>query len=235
MGLETASKEFLTKFFKARNDMPKLYTDTRGEIPGAKGNRIYNWLALNSLIEKIEPHLNKNGLMFTQPIEFLYNPSDANNGLQIATINTFFFSQTEAVKMSGYPYVVTGDPQSNGSSVSYGRRYSLYGILGIFPQKDDDGRKAWEYEHGVTAAKAANAQKPKNEPNADGISREDAYKLRDLAKQIDGFNLLAYASAKLHRQVTRLSQFSKAEGAEMLTDVNLLIRDVEAQQQGAAS
>ena len=41
-----------------------------------------------------------------------------------------------------YPFFVTGDPQQVGSAITYARRYSLYAVLGIFPDKDDDGAYA---------------------------------------------------------------------------------------------
>ena len=65
------------------------------------------------------------------------------DGRQIlGTIETIIFDDTDQMTVCEYPFFVTGDPQQVGSAITYARRYSLTTILGIFPDKDDDGSYA---------------------------------------------------------------------------------------------
>ena len=103
---------------------------------------------------------------------------------------------------------MSADAQSNGSGVTYARRYSLFAALGIYPDKDDDG------------AATRQEQDPQQQVPNDGISKEDANKLVALAKE-HGVNLLAVASRVKGHKVTRLRQVRVSEiGAivEMITE-----------------
>lgn len=43
---------------------------------------------------------------------------------------------------SEYPIAIDGNPQKQGSALTYARRYSLFALVGIAPGDDDDGNTA---------------------------------------------------------------------------------------------
>jgi len=84
---------------------------------------------INSLIQQIEPLLEKNGLLLLQPIE--------NNKVKsiIYEIETGGFVSSEI----DLPNLT--DPQKLGSAITYYRRYTLQSLLGL-QAEDDDGKAA---------------------------------------------------------------------------------------------
>ena len=84
---------------------------------------------INSLIEQIEPLLEKNGLLLLQPIE---------SGKVISVI---YHIETEMSVSSEMLLPNLQDPQKLGSAITYYRRYTLQSLLGLQAQ-DDDGNKA---------------------------------------------------------------------------------------------
>ena len=84
---------------------------------------------INSLIEQIEPLMEKNGLLLLQPIE---------NGKVVSTI---YHIETEMSVNSEMMLPNLQDPQKLGSAITYYRRYTLQSLLGL-QAEDDDGNKA---------------------------------------------------------------------------------------------
>lgn len=123
------------KFAKVLNEVPNFSTDETANA----GNRTYKYLNLATLLKNIKPIFEKNGLAFTQKVTF-NNPGDGRQTL--GTVETIIFDDTDQATVCEYPFFVTGDPQQVGSAITYARRYSLTTILGIFPDKDDDGNYA---------------------------------------------------------------------------------------------
>lgn len=120
------------KFAKVLNEVPNFNTDETAQA----GNRTYKYLNLATLLKSIKPIFEKNGLAFTQRVTF----NSTGDGRQtIGTIETIIFDDTDQMTICEYPFFVTGDPQQVGSAITYARRYSLTTVLGIFPDKDDDG------------------------------------------------------------------------------------------------
>lgn len=123
------------KFTEVLNEVPNFSTDETANA----GSRTYRYLNLATLLKNIKPIFAKHGLAFTQKIT--YTPG--GDGRQIlGTIETIIFDDTDQMTVCEYPFFVTGDPQQVGSAITYARRYSLTTILGIFPDKDDDGAYA---------------------------------------------------------------------------------------------
>ena len=120
------------KFAKVLNEVPNFSTDETANA----GNRTYKYLNLATLLKNIKPIFEKHGLSFTQKVTF----DGTGDGRQIlGTIETIIFDDTDQMTVCEYPFFVTGDPQQVGSAITYARRYSLTTVLGIFPDKDDDG------------------------------------------------------------------------------------------------
>lgn len=161
------------KFAQVLNEVPNFSTDETAQA----GNRTYKYLNLATLLKTIKPVFEKHGLAFTQKVT--YTPG--GEGRQIlGTIETIIFDDTDQMTVCEYPFFVTGDPQQVGSAITYARRYSLTTILGIFPDKDDDGRYArQQYETAdrpigadqyATLVKAMDAHNIPGETRGDFIS-----------------------------------------------------------------
>lgn len=123
------------KFMQVLNEVPNFSTDETANA----GSRTYKYLNLATLLKNIKPIFAKHDLAFSQKVTF----TPTSDGRQtLGTIETIIFDENEQQTVCEYPFFVTGDPQQVGSAITYARRYSLTTILGIFPDKDDDGSYA---------------------------------------------------------------------------------------------
>ena len=84
---------------------------------------------INSLIQQIEPLLEKNNLLLLQPIE--------NN--KVKSVIYEVESGNSVSSEIDLPNLT--DPQKLGSAITYYRRYTLQSLLGL-QAEDDDGNKA---------------------------------------------------------------------------------------------
>ena len=98
---------------------------------------------LQSVIEAIKGPLNANGIAFIQ------TPSEAQAGFLNLTTTLIhksgqFISDTATIPLP------KNDPQGYGSALTYGRRYGLAAICGLF-QADDDGEASALHSQPVVA------------------------------------------------------------------------------------
>nr|DAI70419.1 MAG TPA: ERF superfamily protein [Caudoviricetes sp.] len=120
------------KFMQVLNEVPNFSTDETANA----GSRTYKYLNLSTLLKNIKPIFEKHGIAFSQKVTF----DGTGDGRQtLGTVETIIFDENEQQTVCEYPFYVTGDPQQVGSAITYARRYSLTTVLGIFPDKDDDG------------------------------------------------------------------------------------------------
>lgn len=120
------------KFMRVLNEVPNFSTDETATA----GKRTYKYLNLATLLKNIKPIFEKHGIAFSQKVTF----DNTGDGRQtLGTVETIIFDENEQQTVCSYPFFVTGDPQQVGSAITYARRYSLTTVLGIFPDKDDDG------------------------------------------------------------------------------------------------
>lgn len=120
------------KFMRVLNEVPNFSTDETATA----GKRTYKYLNLATLLKNIKPIFEKHDIAFSQKVIF----DGTGDGRQtIGTVETIIFDENEQQTVCSYPFFVTGDPQQVGSAITYARRYSLTTVLGIFPDKDDDG------------------------------------------------------------------------------------------------
>jgi len=89
---------------------------------------------LQSVIEAIKGPLNENGIAFIQ------TPSKSEAGLLSLTTMLIHTSGQFIMDTATIP-LPKNDPQGYGSALTYGRRYGLAAICGLF-QADDDGEAA---------------------------------------------------------------------------------------------
>lgn len=130
-----ATNNLSNKFMKVLNEVPNFVTDETAQA----GKKTYKYLNLATILKTIKPVFEKHGLAFSQRVTF-DNTGEARQ--VIGTVETIIFDNEEQMVACSYPFFVTGDPQQVGSAITYARRYSLYAVLDIFPDKDDDGAYA---------------------------------------------------------------------------------------------
>lgn len=120
------------KFMQVLNEVPNFSTDETATA----GKRTYKYLNLATLLKNIKPIFEKHDIAFSQKVTF---DSTGDGRQTLGTVETIIFDENEQQTVCSYPFFVTGDPQQVGSAITYARRYSLTTVLGIFPDKDDDG------------------------------------------------------------------------------------------------
>lgn len=130
-----ATNNLSNKFMKVLNEVPNFVTDETAQA----GKKTYKYLNLATILKTIKPVFEKHGLAFSQRVTF---DNTGETRQVIGTVETIIFDDEEQMVACSYPFFVTGDPQQVGSAITYARRYSLYAVLGIFPDKDDDGAYA---------------------------------------------------------------------------------------------
>lgn len=144
-----ATDNLSNKFMQVLNEVPNFVTDETAQA----GKKTYKYLNLATILKTIKPVFEKHGLAFSQRVTF----DNAGEARQvIGTVETIIFDSEEQMVACSYPFFVTGDPQQVGSAITYARRYSLYAVLGIFPDKDDDG--AYAKQRYETADRAISAE-----------------------------------------------------------------------------
>lgn len=116
-------KELLTALSNVKKEVGKLSKTETNPFFKSK------YFDINSLIEQVEPLLEKNGLLLLQPIL---------NGVVTSEI----YHVDTAQKLSSEINLgnIT-DPQKLGSAITYYRRYTLQSLLGL-QAEDDDANKA---------------------------------------------------------------------------------------------
>ncbi len=100
----------------------------------AGGRKKYSYAPLSEVIEATKQALADNGLAVTQATKFL----DGN------TILETLLSHVSGEWLSGELYVGKQDqpPQSEGSALTYKRRYGISAMLCVASEDDDDGEEA---------------------------------------------------------------------------------------------
>lgn len=101
-----------------------------GKLSKTETNPFYKskYFDINSLIEQVEPLLEKNGLLLLQPI--------VNNEVK----SIIYHCESENFVESSIQLTQFSDPQKLGSAITYYRRYTLQSLLGL-QAEDDDANK----------------------------------------------------------------------------------------------
>lgn len=194
--------ELMGKFADVLNEVPNFVTDEVAEVPHKSGgSHTYRYLSLATILKAIKPIFAKHGISFTQRVKFSPNGDRQQTGF----VETLIFGCGEMMSLSEYPFFVVGDPQANGSAVTYARRYALYAVLGIYPDKDDDGAAGRDYSTATTQAGGdpwalQNTKASPTEING----------LMNMAKQ-KGVKLGVFASQTLNRNITKPDDIMKAD------------------------
>lgn len=189
------------KFAAVLNEIPNFSTDETAQA----GSRTYKYLNLATLLKAIKPVFKKNGLALTQKVTF----DGTEEGRQtLGTIETIIFDDTDRMTVCEYPFFITGDPQQVGSAITYARRYSLTTVLGIFPDKDDDGAYArQQYETADKPIKADQYAALVKAMDEHGIPAETRgeFIAGTLGRQVKGWrNITQSDMQKLMAAITRM-------------------------------
>lgn len=187
------------RFMKVLNEVPNFVTDETAQA----GNRTYKYLNLATILKTIKPVFEKHGLAFSQRVTFS-NEGEARQ--VIGTVETIIFDDKDLMVACSYPFFVTGDPQQVGSAITYARRYSLYAVLGIFPDKDDDG--AYAKQRYETADRAISA-----EQYADLVKAMDA---RNIPSDARG----EFINGTLNRQVRGWRGLTQTDLNSLMNAIN---------------
>ena len=151
-----------TKLFEAKKEIGKISKDSRNPFFKSK------YFDINSLLEHVEPILQKNNLLLLQPI------LEGKVRTEIIDIETGEKVGSEII------LPLLNDPQKLGSCVSYYRRYTLQSLIGL-QATDDDANLASRPPKKVTA-KVYTDCKTKEELRAfyASISADEQSALKDL-------------------------------------------------------
>lgn len=93
------------------------------------------FIALDTLMEKVLPALNKHGLALVQA------PSHIDGTPALAT-TLIHVESGEQIQTVMPLMLAKNDPQGQGSAITYARRYALMAILGLVADTDDDANSA---------------------------------------------------------------------------------------------
>ena len=111
------------KLFEAKKEIGKISKDSTNPFFKSK------YFDINSLLEHVEPVLQKNGLLLLQPIDKGFVSTDI-----------YDIEGGECIS-SNIQLPNIQDPQKLGSAITYYRRYTLQSLLGL-QAEDDDGNVA---------------------------------------------------------------------------------------------
>jgi len=119
------TKNIYQKLFEVKKEIGKVSKESTNPFFNSK------YMDINTLLENVEPLLEKHNLMLLQPISDGLVKSIIIN---LDDLNDEFIASSIALPNDN-------NPQKIGSAITYYRRYSLKSLLGI-QEEDDDGNKA---------------------------------------------------------------------------------------------
>ena len=107
------------KLFEAKKEIGKISKDSKNPFFKSK------YFDINSLLEHVEPILQKHDLLLLQPI--------VDNHQQTVIVDI----ETGEKEISQIELSDIKDPQKKGSEITYFRRYTAQSLLGLQAQDDD--------------------------------------------------------------------------------------------------
>ena len=126
------TSDSINELIKAMVAARSAFTPIRKEAVGQIGSdRTYRYADLSGLLEATMPALSANGLTVMQAVD-----------AETATLVTRIAHTSGEWAEATYPLPMNLQPQQFGSSLTYGRRYSLAALL-CLAAEDDDGAAAY--------------------------------------------------------------------------------------------
>jgi hypothetical protein len=127
---ETTHKSLLASLLAVQRDTPAVQ---KTKINPAFRSK---YVSLDSLMETVMPVLNTHGLVWVTL------PGRDPQGEPALSYRLIHAETGEAIEGTMPLMLAKGDPQGQGSAITYARRYSLMAVLGLVADEDDDGNKA---------------------------------------------------------------------------------------------
>lgn len=124
----------------ALNQMRSVVAGETATVPTKAGNSYsYSYASLPQVTEMARSVFAEHDLAIHQSV------SENANGSKITVVTRIWHSSGQWIESDPTPMPAAGGAQDVGSSITYGRRYSLMAILGIATtDDDDDGKRAQE-------------------------------------------------------------------------------------------
>ena len=196
---QTGEQSLLGAYRDVILEIEGINADTEGQIQ----NRRYRYLSLNTLLDEVKPKFRKHHIGFRQEIVYSHDitgqpvftggtgnqprkPTNMVTTQQLVTINTIIFDDTEEKLVGSYPIIMDGDPKKAGSAITYGRRYALCAALGIYPDPDDDGNAASQYNGAYTPQQRTQPQQttyPRQQPQRQTVQRQQPPRQQQAPRQ----------------------------------------------------
>lgn len=127
--MSASIKELSVALIAAQKELPKVEKDKVNPFFQSK------YAGLDTVLPAVLKVLTDHGLGLVQSVG-----SDQNGG---STLSTMLVHESgEWLKDTQPLLLVKSDPQSQGSAITYGRRYAAMSILGLVADEDDDGNAA---------------------------------------------------------------------------------------------
>ncbi len=208
-------KELTAALAKAQIAFKPIKRTEKVGYDTTKGRKQYNYAPLIEVIEATKHALSDNGLAVTQSPHI----SDGN------TILETLLSHSSGEWISSELYVGKYDqpPQSEGSALTYKRRYGLSAILNVSSEDDDDGITAQETkpQEIKPETKSVIKAEAKTEAKPSGITATQTKKIYATVKEKE----LTPEQIKTYMK----SIFNKLSTKELtVSEASRLIEDLEA-------
>lgn len=130
-----AAKAFKQSMADFQKEKPEIKKDKKASFKlKSGGTTSYNFVTLSSIQKLVDPILSKYGL------SYLWKQEQSDNHITITCELSHIMGHVEANKISA-PHDSSGSKnqiQAIGSTISYLKRYSLEGALGLSSDVDDD-------------------------------------------------------------------------------------------------
>jgi hypothetical protein len=235
-----ACPSFVAAFFAMQQELPEVKKTSKAEIPNQK---VREYADLKTVTDAVYPVLARFGFMWS------CQPTVVNDKPMMRYELTHISHTTDDPQQRTGLYPIFGDnkPQAFGAAITYARRYALCAVVGLTPDKEDEGEGKAPGKVVAGRKPAAKKEQPTPDPDAvpgpplpgepaDRITRPQTNAifalLRDLqvpdSKRFETVNPILVAAG--HEAVTSFSQLTVTTGK---TIYDGLKREVEARSGGA--
>lgn len=130
---------------------PAIKKDSEAKVTTKGGAKYsYKYGSFPYILEVIKPHLEKAGLMFTQPLSL-------DEGKRCIITNIYHIESCESIQsvvdIPEVEFAGMNIYQAMGSGITYLRRYALMSVLGIVAEEDDNDAQGDQVKKPAAKAK----------------------------------------------------------------------------------
>jgi hypothetical protein len=189
------------------SDIPKTH---KADIPTKTGGKYtYTFADLKDVLSYLRPVLKEHGLA-------VFQMAYTDTGTAVAT--TLLHESGQWIESPPLRLPSGQDAQSHGSSITFGRRYSLMALCGLATEDDDGGAASRSH----AAASAPKADKPASAPSQAVTKRVMAMFAE--AGITDRNVRLQFTSTALNRPVASWSEVNASEAHTVMDVLDRLIK-----------